>query len=69
MAARGTPVRRLQYLVYMNYASILEEASDNMSALHYYLKVTYLFACQGGGGLDSSHKCPFKKQKVGIIAN
>ncbi|KAG0270993.1 Histone transcription regulator 3 [Linnemannia exigua] len=38
VAARGTPVRRLQYLVYMNYASILEEASDNISALQYYLK-------------------------------
>ncbi|KAF9148394.1 Histone transcription regulator 3 [Linnemannia schmuckeri] len=38
VAARGTPVRRLQYLVYMNYASILEESSDNISALQYYLK-------------------------------
>ncbi|KAF9132440.1 Histone transcription regulator 3, partial [Mortierella sp. 14UC] len=38
VAARGTPIRRLQYLVYMNYANILEEASDNISALQYYLK-------------------------------
>ncbi|KAF8934266.1 Histone transcription regulator 3 [Haplosporangium gracile] len=38
VAARGTPVRRLQYLVYMNYASILEESSDNISSLQYYLK-------------------------------
>lgn len=40
VAARGTPVRRLQYLVYMNYASILEESAENISALQYYLKVT-----------------------------
>ncbi|KAF9086112.1 Histone transcription regulator 3 [Mortierella sp. AD031] len=38
VAARGTPVRRLQYLVYTNYATILEDALDNVSALQYYLK-------------------------------
>ncbi len=41
IAARGTPVRRLQYLVYTNYASILEQSSDESakSALTFYLKV------------------------------
>ncbi|KAG0202379.1 Histone transcription regulator 3 [Mortierella sp. GBA30] len=40
IAARGTPVRRLQYLVYTNYASILEQSLDGTaeSALQFYLK-------------------------------
>ncbi|KAF9193564.1 Histone transcription regulator 3 [Haplosporangium sp. Z 11] len=40
IAARGTPLRRLQYLVYANYASILEQAADETreSVLHYYLR-------------------------------
>ncbi|KAF9435048.1 Histone transcription regulator 3 [Entomortierella beljakovae] len=38
IAARGTPLCRLQYLVYTNYAQILEEGSDEGSALQYYLK-------------------------------
>ncbi|KAG9323455.1 hypothetical protein KVV02_000817 [Mortierella alpina] len=40
IAARGTPVRRLQYLVYTNYASILEQSSDESArtALPFYLK-------------------------------
>ncbi|KAI1317479.1 Histone transcription regulator 3 [Mortierella claussenii] len=38
MAAPGTPLRRLQYLVYTNYAHILERVSDDMSALQFYLK-------------------------------
>ncbi|KAF9951112.1 Histone transcription regulator 3 [Mortierella alpina] len=43
IAARGTPVRRLQYLVYTNYASILEQASDESAkeALSFYLKILY----------------------------
>ncbi|KAF9968684.1 Histone transcription regulator 3 [Mortierella alpina] len=38
--ARGTSVRRLQYLVYTNYASILEQSSDESAktALSFYLK-------------------------------
>ncbi|KAG0304714.1 Histone transcription regulator 3 [Dissophora globulifera] len=38
IAARGTPLRRLQYLVYTNYAYILEQVSDESSALQFYLK-------------------------------
>ncbi|KAG0237718.1 Histone transcription regulator 3 [Actinomortierella wolfii] len=39
LAARGSPVRLLLYLVYTNYASILEVHDDDSgSALHYYLK-------------------------------
>ncbi|GJJ73149.1 calcineurin-binding protein cabin-1 [Entomortierella parvispora] len=40
MAARGTPLRLLQYLVYTNYASILEQCPDESSesVLKYYLK-------------------------------
>ncbi|KAG0004617.1 Histone transcription regulator 3 [Entomortierella chlamydospora] len=38
IAARGTPLRRLQYLVYTNYAYILEQVSDGGSALQFYLK-------------------------------
>ncbi|KAF9354020.1 Histone transcription regulator 3 [Mortierella sp. AD094] len=38
IAARGTPLRRLQYLVYTNYAYILEQVSDEGSALQFYLK-------------------------------
>ncbi|KAG0042324.1 Histone transcription regulator 3 [Gryganskiella cystojenkinii] len=40
MAARGTPLRLLQYLVYTNYASILEQSPDQAqeSVLQYYLK-------------------------------
>ncbi|KAF9200873.1 Histone transcription regulator 3 [Haplosporangium sp. Z 27] len=38
IAARGTPLRRLQYLVYTNYAYILEQVSDEASALQFYLK-------------------------------
>ncbi|KAF9576299.1 Histone transcription regulator 3 [Mortierella alpina] len=40
IAARGTPVRRLQYLVYTNYASILEQSSAEAAktALPFYLK-------------------------------
>ncbi|KAF9975834.1 Histone transcription regulator 3 [Actinomortierella ambigua] len=39
LAARGSPVRLLLYLVYSNYASILEVHDDNSGdALHYYLK-------------------------------
>ena len=41
MAARGTPLRLLQYLVYTNYASILEQSPEETqeSVLQYYLKV------------------------------
>ncbi|KAF9962962.1 Histone transcription regulator 3 [Modicella reniformis] len=38
IAAHGTPLRRLQYLVYTNYAYILEQVEDNASALQFYLK-------------------------------
>ncbi|KAG0087271.1 Histone transcription regulator 3 [Podila epicladia] len=40
LAARGTPLRLLQYLVYTNYASILEQSPGEAagSALQYYLK-------------------------------
>ncbi|KAG0269212.1 Histone transcription regulator 3 [Actinomortierella ambigua] len=39
LAARGSPVRLLLYLVYSNYASILEVHDDDSgAALHYYLK-------------------------------
>ncbi|KAF9426942.1 Histone transcription regulator 3 [Podila epigama] len=40
LAARGTPLRLLQYLVYSNYASIVEQSPNEAagSALHYYLK-------------------------------
>ncbi|KAF8940863.1 Histone transcription regulator 3 [Dissophora ornata] len=38
IAARGTPIRRLQYLVYTNYAYILEQVLDESSALQFYLK-------------------------------
>ncbi|KAF9308980.1 Histone transcription regulator 3 [Podila horticola] len=40
LAARGTPLRLLQYLVYTNYASILEQSPGEAagSALQFYLK-------------------------------
>ncbi|KAG0347788.1 Histone transcription regulator 3 [Podila humilis] len=40
LAARGTPLRLLQYLVYTNYASILEQSPDEAAgvALQCYLK-------------------------------
>ncbi|KAF9116866.1 hypothetical protein BGX27_009747 [Mortierella sp. AM989] len=38
IAARGTPLRRLQYLVYTNYAYILEQVPNEGSALQFYLK-------------------------------
>ncbi|KAG0031770.1 Histone transcription regulator 3 [Podila clonocystis] len=40
LAARGTPLRLLQYLVYTNYASILEQSPGEVagSALQFYLK-------------------------------
>lgn len=38
VAAHGTPLGRLQYLVYTNYGFILEQDQDSASALQFYLK-------------------------------
>ncbi|KAF9585236.1 Histone transcription regulator 3 [Lunasporangiospora selenospora] len=45
LATRGTPLRLLQYLVYTNYASILEESSEGSPALalQFYLKPKELY--------------------------